>query len=247
MDESVLIRPRYGRPVQALMFALLLGMSVFLAMMAVLVSHDSFLECQARAGCTHVERYPFGIVRRTPLPPIVKAEVQWDTGGRSRALKLVLRHGDGTRTDYQGVGQNGNRAEDTANDLNGFLANDAAPERTFPLREGSMPVALFLAVLATIGLVLISHFFSKVRLARSDTALTVTIERWPAKPRRDSVPLSELAGVGIKESIVNGQYFFTLHLERTAGLPVDLGLSFRTPESSAAEQAVVTKALSSRA
>ena len=57
------------------------------------------------------------------------------------------------------------------------------------------------------------------------------------------MPLSEFGGVGIKESIGNGQSFFTPHLERTSGLPVDLGLSFRTPESAAAEQAVVSKAV----
>lgn len=243
MDENVLIRARYGRPVQALMLALLLGMSGFFATMAVLVSHDSLLECRVRAGCTHLERYPFGVVIRTPLVPIEKADVQWDTGGRTRALKLVLRHRDGTRTDYQGVGKNGDRAEDTANDLNDFLADAEAPARAFALREGSIPVAGFLALLAAIGLVLISHFFSKVRLARSATGITVTIERWPAKPRRHVVPLAEASLVGIKESIVNGEQFFKLQLERKTGVAIELGLAFRTAERAVAEQGVVAKAL----
>ena len=91
---------------------MLLGMSGFFGTMAVVFSHDSSLECLAASGCTHVERYPLGIVVRTALAPIKKAEVQWDTGGRTRALKLVLRHADGTRTDFPGVGKNGDRAED---------------------------------------------------------------------------------------------------------------------------------------
>ena len=242
MDELVLIRPRYGRLAQALMLAMLLGMSTFFGAMAVLVSHDSRLECQVGEGCTHVEQYPFGIVKRAALAPIVKAEVQWDTGGRSRALKLVLRHADKTRTDYQGVGKNGERAEDTANDLNDFLATGAS-DRTFPLREGSIPMALFLVVLAVVGLVLVPHFFSKVRVTRSHAAITVTIERWPAMPKRHSVPLAELAGVGIKETSVNGEHFFTLQLERTSGLAIELGLAFRTPEKAVAEQALVSQGL----
>lgn len=244
MHELLLVRARYGWPVKALMLAMLLGMSGFFGAMAVLVSHESSLECQASSGCTHVERYPLGIVVRTPLAPIKKAEVQWDTGGRSRALKLVLRHADGTRTDFQGVGKNGERAEDTANELNAVLQSNPATDRTFPLREGSLPFALFLALLAITGLVLIPHYFSKVRLSRSAAGITVTIERWPAKARRHLIPAAELARVGLKQSTANEEQFFTVQLERTSGPAIDLGIAFRNPERASEEQALVARALS---
>lgn len=244
MDELLLVRARYGRPVQALMVAMLLGLSGFFGTMAVLVSHDSSLECQASSGCTHVERYPLGLGVRTPLAPIKKAEVQWDTGGRSRALKLVLRHADGTRTDFQGVGKNGERAEDTANELNAMLQSNPATDRTFLLREGSLPFALFLALLAIAALVLSPHFFSKVRLSRSPAGITVAIGRWPAKARRHLIPPGDLAQVGLKQSIANGEQFYTVQLERPSGPAIELGIAFRSAERALEEQELVARALS---
>jgi hypothetical protein len=242
MSESVLVRARHGLGVRVVMTCLIFGLATFLFSMAVLVSHDSALECQPRAACAHVERYPLGVVNETPLAAIQRADVRWDTGGRAAALKLVLRHADGTSTEYQGVGKNGERAEDTALAINTWLAKRETG-KIFALRQGSVPVAVFLALLSLVGLGLIPYFFSKLRVARSLAAMEITIERWPAPPRRHSLRQGEGARVTVRERVVNGQPFFSLWLERASAPGVELGLSFRTPERAIAEQETISQLL----
>ncbi len=220
------------------MTALLLGLVGFLTPMAVLVSHDSSLECRGRTACSHREQYPFGVVKQTSLAPIQRAEVKWDTGGRSAALKLVLRHADGTTTEYQGVGKNGDRAEDTAAALNTWLASGEG-EKSFALREGSWPAALFLAFLTLVGLSLVPYFFSRVRVVRTAESVTFSVERWPARPRRQTVSLGEVVHVVVDARVVNDQQFFSLWLKRAEGPRFELGLDFRTPEKAARAQEAV--------
>ncbi len=175
--------PRYGLPARALMTLMLGGVGVFFATMAVLVSHDSELRCEPGGACTHLERYPFGVEQREPVAKIASAGVEWSPGGRTKALKLVLTHEDGSFTDYQGVGKNGERAERTAKAINAYL-QDPARGATFALREGSLPVAVFLAVLAVGAFVLVPSFFARIRLRRPEQRVQVSIGRWPA-PRRE--------------------------------------------------------------
>jgi len=177
--------PRYGLPAKAIMTVMLGAAGVFFATMAVLVSHDSELSCEPGGACTHIERYPFGIEQRAPVAKIASADVEWSPGGRSKALKLVLTHEDGSFTDYQGVGTNGERAERTAKAINAYLHE---PKRvTFALREGSLPVAIFLAVLAFGAFVLVPSFFTRVRLTRPSQRVQVRIGRWPASRREFEV------------------------------------------------------------
>lgn len=241
MHEVTLSRARNGLVVRVLMTAMLLGVSTFFATMAVLVSHDSALVCERGAQCRHVERYPFGVVREHAMAPISRASVKWDTGGRTAALKVVVQHVDGTKTEYQGVGKNGERAEDTAAAINAYLARSEGAQ-TFALREGSLPVAVFLALLAMLGLVLVTYFFSRVRVVRSDEATEITVERWPAAPRR----LTVRRGTGrvvINQRLVNDQQFFSLVLAREGVPNFDLGLSFRTVERAEQERTALAAAL----
>lgn len=173
--------PRYGLPARAIMTVMLGGLGVFFAAMAVLVSHDSELSCEPSGACTHIERYPFGIEQREPVAKIASADVEWSPGGRSKALKLVLTHEDGTFTDYQGVGTNGERAERTAKAINAYLHEPKSA--TFALREGSLPVAIFLGLLALGAFVLVPSFFTRIRLRRTMQRVQVTIGRWPASRR----------------------------------------------------------------
>jgi hypothetical protein len=174
--------PRYGLWAKAIMTLVLGGLGVFFATMTVLVSHDSELSCAPGGTCTHVERYPFGIERRAPVAKVASAGVEWSTGGRVQALKLVLTHEDGSFTDYQGVGTNGERAERTAKAINAYL-HDPARGATFALREGSMPLAVFLALLTLGALALVPSFFARVRLRRPAQRVQVRIGRWPAPLR----------------------------------------------------------------
>jgi hypothetical protein len=242
MREDTLVRARHGLVVRVLMTTLLVGMSSFFGAMAVLVSHDSALVCRDGTTCQHVERYPFGVVNTTPLAPLQRADVKWDTGGRAVALKLVLRHADGQTTEYQGVGKNGDRAEDTAAALNAWLSKGQG-EQSFALREGSWAAALFLALLAVLGVSFVAFFFSRVRVTRTDQGVEFTVERWPARPRRLRLPLGEEARVVVDTRVVRDQWFFSLWLERGAGPRFELGLDFRTPEAAAREQDVVAALL----
>jgi hypothetical protein len=242
VNQRVVVRARYGVVVRVLMTTMLVGLAGFFSAMSVLVSHESFLACTAPDACAHVERYPFGVVQSKPLSPVKRADVRWSTGGRSAALKLVLDHADGVRTEYPGVGTNGERAEDVADAVNAYLGG-AQGAKEFQLRERSLPVAAFLLVLALVGLVLTPHFFTRVRLERTPSCLEVRVGRWPAKTRLEVVPLTELGAVAIIERVVNGQPFFGLVLERRAGPPVDLGLSFRSDDAARAEAGLVADAM----
>lgn len=241
MREDILVRARHALVVRVLMTALIVGASSFFVAMAVLVSHDSALVCREHS-CQHVERYPFGVVSTAPLAPIQRAEVKWSPGGRARALELVLRHPDGLTTEYQGVGKNGERAEDTAAALNEWLSTGGG-ERSFALREGSWVAAFFLAFLALVGLVLVPYFFSRVRVTRTGEGVEFTVERWPARPRRLRLPLGEQARVVVDTRVVRDQWFFSLWLERAGGPRFELGLDFRTPEAAEREQEVVAALL----
>lgn len=227
---SVPTFPRYGRLAQVVMTVVLTGMAVFFTTMAVLVSHESELSCEG-PSCSHIERYPFGVVQRQSLPKIANADVEWSTGGRSRALKLVLRHEDGSFTEYQGVGKNGERAERTARAINAFLASPSEPQ-THPLREGSLPFAVLLFVLALGGLLLVPTFFTRVRLERAGSQLQVHIGRWPARARALHL---EVPAAGFAGRLIPGaspeQTFFGVEV---AG--VELGMRFH---SEAATQARV--------
>jgi DNA-binding transcriptional regulator YdaS (Cro superfamily) len=242
MHEVTLNRARHGLGVRVLMTLMLLGLATFIGTMAVLVSHDSALVCEPGARCRHVERYPFGVVSEHAVAPIERADVKWDTGGRAAALKVVLQHLDGTKTEYQGVGKNGERAEDTAAAINAYLARSEGAQ-TFALREGSLPVAVFMALLALTSLVLVPYFFSRVRVVRSPEATEITVERWPAPPARLSVQRGAATRVVIIERIVNGQQFFTLFLAREGAPNFDLGLAARTAERAEQARDVVDAAL----
>lgn len=154
----------------------------------------------------------------------------------------MLWHTGGATTEYQGVGKSGDRAEATADALNAYLAAGDA-KQTFALREGSLPVAAGLALVALLGLVCISYFFSKLRVARSPAALEITIERWPAPPQRHTLRHDAAPRVTVRERTVNDQQFFSLWLEPASGPGVDLGLSFRTAARAAAEQETISQLL----
>ena len=239
-DES-LVRHRQGMVARVVMTALMLVAATFFGAMAVLVSHDSALECQSPRACRHIERYPFGVVQQTKLEPIERASVAWSPGGRTAALKLVLHHEGGTISEYPGVGKNGERAQTTAEAISSYLLTTGGPEVTtsFALREGSLPVAIFLALLALTALVLLPYFFARVRLVRSAQAVEITIERWPAPPRRYTVAIGEPVRVLIEERTANGQQFYSLHLERADRPALELGLSFRSLETATREQELV--------
>lgn len=242
MHDETLVRSRQGVVARVVMTVLMLVAATFFAAMAVLVSHDSALECQTPRSCRHVERYPFGIVNAQALPAIERAHVKWSPGGRAAALKLVLRHEDGTTSEYQGVGKNGERAEDTAERISEYLLMRGGLDETksFALREGSLPVAIFLAVLALTALVLLPYFFARVRLVRSAQTVEIIIERWPALPRRHTVAVGEPVRVLIEERVATEQKFYSLHLERSDRPSVDLGLSFRSLDAATREQELVT-------
>lgn len=204
---------RNGLPVRiAMTVVLLAGIGFFVAMM-VLVSHHEELRCEPDARCVHVEHYPFGIDLFDALPKVTKAEVRWDVGGRSMALRLVLRHDDGSKSEYQGVGKNGDRAEETAQAINAFLANPSG-EKAFPLRDGSIPVAIFLGVLALAGALLLPAFFTRVRLAREGNIITVVVGRWPARRRLIELP-ADAVGFSAQPVRVNGEPFFSVCAFRT--------------------------------
>lgn len=232
--SATLSRPRYGPIAQVVMTVMLLAGAVFMGSMAVLVSHDSALECQGLTACQHVERYPLGIVNTSTLGPIERAEARWSPGGRAAALKLVVRHSDGTSSEYKGVGKNGERAEDTADAINAYLAGEGGTA-SFALREGSVPVAIFLALLAVGLLVLAPHFFTRVRLRREGRGFEISIGRWPAMPHRIEVPGGQAVAVGFDESIVNGNRFFMMWIEVAEAQRIQLGISVRSAEAAARE------------
>ncbi|MFT3843037.1 MAG: hypothetical protein QM723_38970 [Myxococcaceae bacterium] len=217
---------RNGLPVRIGMTVVLLaGIGFFVAMM-VLVSHHEELRCEPDARCVHVEHYPFGIDLSDALPKVTQAEVMWDPGGRSMALKLVLRHDDGSKSEYQGVGKNGERAEETARAINAFLAHPAG-EKAFPLRDGSIPVAIFLGVLALAGALLVPTFFTRIRLAREGNMITVVVGRWPARRRVIELP-ADAVRFGTRPMVINGEPFFSVCAERTdCEAVVELGVVSR--------------------
>lgn len=217
---------RNGLPVRIAMSALLLAGVGFFAAMAVLVAHDSELQCIAGGTCVHAEHYPLGIERLEPLAKVTVAETMWDPGGRAVALKLVLRHADGTKTEYQGVGKNGDRAEETARELNAFLAQPIGA-KTFPLREGSIPVAIFLGLVGLGALFVLPYFFTRVRVAREGNIITVVTGRWPARRQTIELPAGSIR-FGAQQVIRNGEPFFSLCAERTdTGSVVELGMVSR--------------------
>lgn len=224
--------PRYSILAKAIMTPVLVAMSVFMASMAVLVSHDSELSCAPGGTCTHVERYPFGIEQRTPLAKVASADVEWSPGGRSKALKLVLTHEDGSFTDYQGVGKNGERAERTAKAINAYL-REPARAATFALREGSLPAAMFLVVLALGALVFVPSFFARIRLRRPAQRVEVIIGRWPA-PRRELE--LEPTGFTVRPIVnaVDGRVSFAVE---SGGQ--DLGMNFFTEKAARARADVL--------
>lgn len=209
---------------------LLLSLGAFFVPMAVLISHASELKCE-QARCVHIERYPGGIVQESPVPHVKHADTEWDPGGRSKALKLVLEHEDGSTTEYQGVGKNGDRAQRTARAINSYLA-DPAGAKTFQLREGSLLAAGFMLLLALVCWAFVPSFFSKVRLRTSATAMQVTIGRWPAPRRVYSVPLDELQGFALLRSVANEQEFFTLCARQSGRKEgIELGMRFHLQSS----------------
>jgi hypothetical protein len=220
---------RIGLVGRVLMPVLLVGMSGFFATMAVLVAHDSELDCDGDGQCVHVERYPFGFVEQTPLLPVKNAEVALDPGGRAMALKLVLNHQDGSSSEYQGVGRLGDRAERVAKELNAYLMAPRRPQ-TFLLRTGSMPVAIFLAVLTVLGLFLLPSCFTKVRLHLSEGILRVTVGRWPARRREHRLAIAELKGFGVRVVVepIKRVVFHNVEAVTAPGAWVDIGMSFHT-------------------
>ena len=216
-----LVFPRYNPLVRTIMTLVLVGFCAFAMTMAALVSHDSELRCEPGGMCTHLERYPFGIERRASLTKIARAGVEWSPGGRSQALKLVLTHEDGSFTDYLGVGKNGERAERTAKAINAFLENPT-PAATFALREGSLPVAIFLALLGFGALLFVPSFFTRVVLSRPSHRVRVRIGRWPAPNRELELESAEFT-LRVTRNSLDGLEFFTVE---SGGH--DLGMSFFT-------------------
>lgn len=206
---------------------LLVGMGGFFAVMAILSSHDSQLVCQPGPSCRHVERYPLGIVRETPLEAVERADVEWSPGGRVQALALVLHHAGGARSEYQGVGANGERAQSVAEAVNAWLAAPSGP-RTFQLREGSAALAIFLAVLALAAFVLLPSSFAKVHLAVENGQLRITVDRWPLRARRVTLPVRAIAGFRIDVFRDEAYRFLCFFLVRSdGGDAVDLGIRLR--------------------
>lgn len=224
---SSLAFPRNALFIKLFMTTLLVGMCAFFGSMVVLTTHHSELRCDPAARCVHIERYPFGVVRQVVLPRVTSAETEWDPGGRMKAIKLVLNHQDGSTSEYQGVGTNGERSQRVAKQLNAFLAAPTR-EQTFPLRQGSWAMGVFLGLLTLVGLVLIPFFFTKVRVTATGTDVLVRIGRWPAPSRRYSVPLNEFQEFSLKRSFVMEQELFTISAN-SVGSPrgFDLGLGFR--------------------
>lgn len=222
--------PRNSLFIRVFMTVMLLGVCAFFAAMAVLISHHSELRCEPDLHCVHIERYPLGIVQKEAIPRVQSAETQWSPGGRVMAIRLILNHQDGSMSEYQGVGKNGERAQRVAKELNAFLL---APghEQVFKLREGSLPAAIFLGLLTLGGLVLLPFFFTKVRLTTTDTNVLMKIGRWPARSHRYSVPLDQFKEFSLRRSIVMEQALFTVCADQV-GRPFgfDLGMSFRNQE-----------------
>jgi hypothetical protein len=211
------------------MTLLLVAGAGFFGCMGVLVSHESELRCGTDAVCTHVERYPFGLTKTTPLPRLRRADmVLGENSSRRRAYHLALDFADGTHTEYQGVGTNGERAQATARALNDFLEHPTAAQ-TVHLRDNSMPVAVMLWVLALAALGLLPFFFMKVRLTRTRDQVELVVGRWPARPRRLVVPASQRLGFGLTQRVVNGERLLTV-VARVEGQEAgfDLGSSFRS-------------------
>ena len=220
---------RNGALVKVLKTLLVGGGAAFFLSMAVLVCHHSSLVCDAELNCTHLETYPFGIERGQALTTISAAETLWDPGGRQMAIKLALNHTDGSTTEYQGVGKNGERAQKVAAAINAFINAPSAPQ-TFALREGSIGVGVFLVLMALLGLCALPYVFSKIRLRAEGGVLSVIIERRPLPPRKLQSPLQRVAGLTLHRMTMMDQEFFNVTMALVGGDSVDLGLRFRSAE-----------------
>lgn len=216
---------RHSMTAKMMMSTLVGAAIIFFVAMAILISHSSLLECSNNLQCTHIERYPFGIERREALKEMVSAETQWAPGGQQMAVKLVLNHADGSTTDYQGVGTNGEHAQKVARALNAFIS---APEATaqFALRAGSVGASILMAALALLGALAVPYFFSKLRLQLHGNVLGAVIERWPIAPRRFQWTLGQPVTLRLERKVSLDQEFFLVMLV-VGSQTIDLGLAFR--------------------
>lgn len=223
-----LVIERNGVPVKVLMTLLVGAASLFFGAMALLISHSSLLDCTGNLQCIHVEKYPLGFEQREPVAKFESAETEWDPGGRQMAVKLVLNHADGTTTEYQGVGTNGERAQSVAAAINKFIKEPKERQR-FALRDGSIAGGIFMALLALVAMSVVPYFFSKMRFRSAQGVLALSIERWPIRPRRFRWPIDQVAGLRLHRTVMMQQEFYKVVMD-VGDEAVDLGLGFRSPQ-----------------
>lgn len=225
MARQTIRIPKNAPGVRAFLTLLLLAAGGFFVVMGVLSSHRSALTCTASpVRCAHHESYPLGVVFDTELAPFSRVGLREKSGQRGTSLNLTLHHDDGSSTEYPGVGTNGDRAAEVAEQLNAFLVRPSA-EATFDLRSGSIPLAVFLLLLGFGALLLVPSIFNAVKITCRGDRVTLGVGRHPLPARTHEIALADMGPIQLRPRVLAGRATFALELMVRDREPIDLGIT----------------------